>query len=105
MTCLDTAGRSSPTGSPSTACTREVVLQRDGTDVTQDDECRAVSGQWVSSYDGVTADVAGQFDIDHVVPLKEAWRSGAAEWSTEDRRAFANDLVHSQLVSASGARG
>ncbi|WP_443072911.1 HNH endonuclease family protein [Streptomyces sp. S465] len=47
------------------------------------------------------ADAAAQFDIDHVVPLKEAWRSGAAAWTTQDRRAFANDLTHSQLVAVS----
>ncbi len=29
-------------------------------------------------------------DIDHV-PLKEAWRSGGANWSKEKKRAFAND--------------
>ncbi|GAA2359397.1 HNH endonuclease family protein [Streptomyces cuspidosporus] len=84
-----------------TCDTREVVLQRDGTDVTQDDQCRAISGHWVSPYDAVTVDAAGQLDIDHVVPLKEAWRSGAAAWTTEDRKAFANDLVHSQLVAVS----
>ncbi|MEU1789105.1 HNH endonuclease family protein [Streptomyces sparsogenes] len=84
------------------ACdTREVVLQRDGTDVSQDDQCRAISGHWVSPYDGVAAEAAGQLDIDHVVPLKEAWRSGAAVWTTEDRKAFANDLMHSQLVAVS----
>ncbi|MET8747559.1 DUF1524 domain-containing protein [Streptomyces sp. NPDC004728] len=37
--------------------------------------------------------------MDHVVPLKEAWRSGASEWSTSERRAFANDLTHSQLIA------
>ncbi|MDT0547760.1 HNH endonuclease family protein [Streptomyces sp. DSM 41529] len=84
-----------------TCDTREVVLQRDGADVTQDDQCRAVSGHWVSPYDGVAFDAAGQLDIDHVVPLKEAWRSGAAAWTTEDRKAFANDLVHSQLIAVS----
>ncbi|WP_435853827.1 GmrSD restriction endonuclease domain-containing protein [Streptomyces sparsogenes] len=46
-------------------------------------------------------DAAGQLDIDHVVPLKEARRSGAAAWTTEDRKAFANDLVHSQLIAVS----
>src|SRR4051794_32098108 len=49
----------------------------------------------------MTADAAAQLDVDHVVPLKEAWRSGAAEWSTQDRRAFANDLTRSQLVAVS----
>ncbi|MEU8480987.1 HNH endonuclease family protein [Streptomyces hygroscopicus] len=84
-----------------TCDTREVVLQRDGGGVTQDSQCRATSGRWVSPYDGVAAETAAQFDIDHVVPLKEAWRSGASAWSTEDRRAFANDLTHSQLVAVS----
>ncbi|WP_308343810.1 HNH endonuclease family protein [Streptomyces sp. MK37H] len=77
------------------------MLQREGTDLTQDGQCRATSGHWTSPYDGVTADSAAQLDIDHVVPLKEAWRSGASEWSTEDRRAFANDLTHSQLIAVS----
>ncbi|MGR3935284.1 HNH endonuclease family protein [Streptomyces sp. BRA346] len=84
-----------------TCDTRETVLARDGEDIAQDDQCRAVSGHWVSPYDGVTADTAAQLDVDHVVPLKEAWRSGAAQWSTQDRRAFANDLTHSQLVAVS----
>src|SRR5262245_54482068 len=34
--------------------TREVVLKRDGRDVTTDAQCRAVSGTWVSHYDGKT---------------------------------------------------
>lgn len=32
------------------------------------------------------------FDIDHLVPLAEAWGSGANAWSAEQRTAFANDL-------------
>ncbi|MCX5165451.1 HNH endonuclease [Streptomyces sp. NBC_00053] len=58
---------------------REVVLQRDGQDVVQDDQCRAVSGTWCSEYDGLTVDSASRVDIDHVVPLKEAWRSGTSQ--------------------------
>ncbi|MFF3787855.1 DUF1524 domain-containing protein [Streptomyces sp. NPDC001933] len=84
-----------------TCDTREVTLQRDGQDVVQDDQCRAVSGTWYSEYDGLTIDSASRIDIDHVVPLKEAWRSGASEWSTPERRAFANDLTHSQLIAVS----
>ncbi|RYP85505.1 HNH endonuclease [Nocardioides guangzhouensis] len=36
----------------------------------------------------VDADV----DIDHMVPLAEAWDSGARSWTTATRRAYANDL-------------
>ncbi|MCX5115280.1 HNH endonuclease family protein [Streptomyces sp. NBC_00378] len=83
--------------------TREVVLQRDGQGVVQDDQCRATSGTWYSEYDGKTVESASGIDIDHVVPLKEAWRSGASEWSTPERRAFANDLTDSQLIAVSAA--
>ncbi|WUG28691.1 HNH endonuclease family protein (plasmid) [Streptomyces sp. NBC_00464] len=83
--------------------TREVVLQRDGQDVVRDDKCRAVEGIWYSEYDGRTFTVAGQLDIDHVVPLAAAWRAGADEWDTNKRKALANDLVHSQLIAVSAA--
>ncbi|MFE7112601.1 HNH endonuclease family protein [Streptomyces sp. NPDC057575] len=84
-----------------TCDTREVTLQRDGQGVVQDDQCRAVSGTWFSEYDGKVIESASGIDIDHVVPLKEAWRSGASGWSTPQRKAFANDLVHSQLIAVS----
>ncbi|GII89722.1 hypothetical protein Ssi03_77120 [Sphaerisporangium siamense] len=83
--------------------TREVVLERDGTAVERDEECRAVSGTWHSEYDGKTLTAAAQVDIDHVVPLANAWRSGADAWSTAKRRAFANDLVNPQLIAVSAA--
>ncbi|WP_253208914.1 GmrSD restriction endonuclease domain-containing protein [Streptomyces niphimycinicus] len=63
-------------------------------------QCRATIGTWRSAYDGAVLDAASK-GIDHVVPLKEAWRSGASQWTTADRRAFANDLAHSQLIAVS----
>ncbi|UQA95763.1 HNH endonuclease family protein [Streptomyces halobius] len=79
--------------------TREVVLKRDGTDVEQDGSCAATSGTWVSAYDGATWTQASDLDIDHVIPLSEAWKSGAADWTTERRQQLANDLAHSQLIA------
>ncbi|MFH8571414.1 HNH endonuclease family protein [Streptomyces sp. NPDC017993] len=79
--------------------TREVVLKRDGTDVQQDGSCAAVSGKWVSAYDDATWTQASDLDIDHVIPLSEAWKSGAAQWTTERRQELANDLTHSQLIA------
>ncbi|MGW5425000.1 GmrSD restriction endonuclease domain-containing protein [Streptomyces sp. NPDC003943] len=81
--------------------TRETVLARDGKDVKRDAECRAVSGTWVSAYDGKTFTKASGLDIDHTVPHANAWRSGASGWTTEQRKAFANDLTHPQLLSVS----
>lgn len=50
------------------------------------------TGKWVSLYDGVTWTKASDVDIDHVVALAEAWRSGAWKWSAARRQAYANDL-------------
>ncbi|KOU31241.1 hypothetical protein ADK51_08485 [Streptomyces sp. WM6368] len=83
--------------------TREVVLKRDGTEVTQDAECKAVSGNWKSLYDGVAVTEAGKMDIDHMVPLAEGWRSGAAGWDSARRKAFANDLTRPQLLAVTAA--
>ena len=51
-----------------------------------------VAGEWYSYYDEVTTTDASTFDIDHLVPLAEAWDSGAHAWSAARREAFANDL-------------
>jgi hypothetical protein len=84
----------------SDACnTRETVLKRDGTDVVVNSSCAAVSGRWFSPYDGATWMAASDVDIDHVVPLAEAWRSGARSWTTTTRQAFANDLTDPQLIA------
>jgi hypothetical protein len=79
--------------------TREVVLKRDGTNVQQNASCSATSGTWKSPYDGATWTAASDVDIDHVVPLAEAWRSGASSWTTAQRQALANDLTRPQLVA------
>ncbi|WP_370416197.1 HNH endonuclease family protein [Streptomyces fradiae] len=81
--------------------TRETVLERDGTGVRRDSQCRAVSGNWLSVYDGKTVTKASGLDIDHMVPLANAWRSGANTWTQEKRKAFANDLTHPQLLAVS----
>ena len=54
--------------------------------------CRVVSGSWNDPYSGRTITDATKLDIDHMVPLKEAHQSCAANWSRERKRAYANDL-------------
>jgi hypothetical protein len=81
--------------------TGEVVLQRDGTGVTVDSACRPISGTWYSVYDSVWVNNSFEVDIDHIVALAEAWRSGANSWSTAQRQAFANDLTNAQLIAVS----
>jgi hypothetical protein len=54
--------------------------------------CRLTGGRWRSRYDGVTTTDPSGFDVDHLVPLAEAWDSGARRWNGGTRRRFANDL-------------
>ncbi|MFE2725592.1 HNH endonuclease family protein [Kitasatospora sp. NPDC059327] len=86
-----------------TCNTRETVLKRDGSGVVTDSACASVSGSWSSVYDNATTTNASSFDIDHLVPLAEAWRSGAWAWTTDQRKAFANDLTRPQLLAVSAS--
>ncbi|HET9143897.1 MAG TPA: HNH endonuclease family protein [Actinophytocola sp.] len=82
------------------ACnTRETVLKRDGSNVVTNSSCAAVSGSWFSPYDGSTWTAASDVDIDHIVPLANAWRTGASSWTTSRRQQFANDLTGPQLIA------
>ncbi|WP_328916717.1 MULTISPECIES: HNH endonuclease family protein [unclassified Streptomyces] len=86
-----------------TCNTREYVLKRDGSDVVTNSACTATSGSWTSPYDGVTTTNPSTFDIDHLVPLSEAWASGAWAWTTAQRQAFANDVTRPQLLAVSAS--
>lgn len=82
--------------SPCTA--RQYVLVRDGHNVVTDSNCQPTSGSWYSTYDNVNwSGSVSQISVDHMVPLSEAWKTGAASWTTDRRRAFANDVNSPQL--------
>lgn len=55
-------------------------------------KCSLTAGKWISPYDGKSYTNPSKLDIDHLVPLAEAWRSGAWKWTSEERERFANDL-------------
>ncbi|KAK0647098.1 hypothetical protein B0T16DRAFT_328992 [Cercophora newfieldiana] len=76
---------------------REYVLKRDGTGVVVNSACTATSGSWKSPFDGATWTAASDVDIDHMVPLKNAWVNGANAWTTAKRQQFANDISSPQL--------
>jgi hypothetical protein len=81
--------------------TRQVVLKRDADYYSG--TCPVTSGKWYSYYDGVTVYSPSEIDIDHVVPLAEAWRSGASGWTTTKRQNFANDLNGPQLIAVTAS--
>jgi putative cell wall-binding protein len=71
---------------------REVLIAESTAPLSVGPGCSITGGQWTSWVDGATWSSPSDVDIDHVVPLKEAWVSGASAWTTADRTAFANDL-------------
>jgi hypothetical protein len=83
---------------------RQTVLARDGEQIeTEDDSCQVASGSWFSPFDGATLEDPGDVDIDHIVPLANAWRTGADEWDDDRRADFANDKENPQLIAVSAS--
>jgi hypothetical protein len=74
--------------------TRERVLARQNLDPNGGGDCGDDFGLWYSAYDGQRTSNPSSFDVDHVVPLAEAWASGGHRWSERTRDAFANDVAY-----------
>ena len=62
------------------------------------DGCRVAAGLWLDRWSGSETQDPGTVDVDHMVPLGEAHRSGAHAWSPARREAFANDRADGQLM-------
>ncbi|MFC7327256.1 HNH endonuclease family protein [Marinactinospora rubrisoli] len=82
----------------------EVLVEEAVTPPDVGDGCRISGGEWDSYYDGQRVGNASGLDIDHVVPLAEAWDSGASEWRAERRMRYANDLGDARALVAVTAR-
>jgi len=82
----------------------EVLIAESLVEVQISSPCKVNIGQWYSKYDEKTIYVASLLDVDHMVPLKEAWESGASSWTPSRREAFANDLgFQDSLVAVSAS--
>jgi len=68
-------------------------------------QARVVDGHFTDPYTGLDVHVIGgesaDADIDHLVPLSEAWDSGAANLSKDQRVALANDMDNLVYVESS----
>lgn len=82
----------------------EVLLEEATTPPDTSGRCTLAGGAWYSYYDDATVEVAGSLDIDHMVPLAEAWDSGAYEWTAQRRQDYANDLDEPRALVAVTAR-
>ena len=93
----------------------EVLIEESLTAVTfrTNDGCRVATGQWLAPYTNTVVTDPGKLDVDHMVPLGNAHRSGAWDWPAERKELYANhldDAHHLIAVTASanrskGARG
>jgi hypothetical protein len=87
---------------------RNEILRRDLDDVSfvaEDPACKVASGRLNDPYTGLTIDFVRAestqtVQIDHIVPLAEAWRAGAWAWTKDERQAFANDPA--ELLAVAG---
>jgi hypothetical protein len=78
----------------------EVLIAEAVTAPTVGSGCTLSGGRWFSYYDGLYWTAPADLDIDHFVPLAEAWDSGARNWTTAQRQAFANDLGDARTLVA-----
>ncbi|MDF2272428.1 HNH endonuclease family protein [Streptomyces coacervatus] len=91
---------------PTDGCnTRAEVLLSEAVDPPQVlPGCKLSGGRWWSYYDSEWITSAGALDVDHMVPLAQAWASGASQWTAARREAYANDLdAPASLVAVSAA--
>ncbi|MDQ0664746.1 hypothetical protein QFZ35_003244 [Arthrobacter ulcerisalmonis] len=89
--------------------TRNDILSRDLTDETfkpGTNNCVVTSGVLADKYTGTTInfirgqDTSTDVQIDHIVPLSDAWQKGAQQVSPEQRKELANDPLN--LMAADG---
>lgn len=72
--------------------TRSEILQRDMPDEVLN-RCTVKSGSLIDIYQGTRLVIPGnKIEIDHVVALADAWRSGAFKWTLAERIQFSNDM-------------
>lgn len=78
----------------------EVLIAEATTAPTVGSSCSLTGGAWYSYYDGETWTATSDLDIDHMVPLAEAWDSGARNWTAAQREAYANDIGDARPLAA-----
>jgi hypothetical protein len=91
---------------PADGCnTRAEVLLAEASEApTVSARCKLTDGEWLSYYDEQEVSDPAKLDVHHMVPLAEAWDSGASAWSAARREAYANDQDAAASLVAVTAR-
>ncbi|MDP2003890.1 MAG: DUF1524 domain-containing protein [Desulfurivibrionaceae bacterium] len=77
--------------------TRAEVLIRDSKaeiKFKRNKPCNVSYGRWICPYTGKVIVAASEVDIDHVVPLSHANKTGGRDWSRKKKGEFANDMAN-----------
>ena len=84
---------------------QEALIAESDTPVTykSDEKCKVASGSWVGPYTGESFTDPADLDIDHMVPLANAHRSGGWAWTEDRKRQYANDLSYAGHLVATKA--
>lgn len=79
----------------------EVLMDESAAPVTfNPNGCTVNTGSWTDPWGGFTSTSAADFQIDHHVPLANAWRSGAWAWTDAQRVSFAQNLADPDALNA-----
>ena len=87
--------------------TRNIILNRDLTNVALNQDCKVLSGTLNDPYTGTTitfqrgASSSDDVQIDHVVALSDAWQKGAQQLTQTEREQLANDPL--ELLAVDGS--
>jgi len=82
--------------------TREEVLLSQGRGVQTGPGCKILAGEWVDRFTGRRTTSPAELQIDHLVALADAHRSGGWAWPDSRKEAFANDVDDGELNAVWG---
>ncbi len=79
---------------------QEVLIEDSEISVTFEstEGCKVVSGRWSDPYSRDVFTDPAELDVDHMVPLRNAQRSGGWEWTKQRRQEYANDLDNAETM-------
>lgn len=67
--------------------------------------CSRTGLTWTDPFTGATVRASSKMTVERMVPLEEAWDSGASRWDARTRAAFANDLGYDGSLVAVSTKG
>lgn len=80
--------------------TQKLLDRNDNPTTNLDDACKVIEGEWLDAYSGQKFTNPSDLDIDHMLPLSYAARSGGQSWDAGKKEDFANSLAYTNHLIA-----